>query len=48
MKNNIIVLPYVEEAVDALGKMKNGAKVKSKWPFQFKLTYRSKMGVELS
>jgi hypothetical protein len=48
IKNNIIVLPYVTEAVDALKKMKNGVKVKSRWPFQFKMTYRHKMGVELS
>jgi hypothetical protein len=48
IKNNIIVLPYVTEAVDALKKMKNGNKVKSRWPNQFKMTYRNKMGVELS
>ena len=48
IKNNIIVLPYVNEAVEALRKMKNGAKVKSKWPYQFRFTYRDKMGVELS
>jgi hypothetical protein len=48
IKNNIIVLPYVTEAVDALKKMKNGNKVKSRWPYQFKSTYKNKMGVELS
>jgi hypothetical protein len=48
IKNNIIVLPYVNEAVEALGKMRNGAKVKSRWPIQFKMTYREKMGKELS
>lgn len=46
-KHNIIVLPYVEEAVRELKKMRNGNKGKSQWPIQFRMTYRNKMGVEL-
>lgn len=47
MKNNIIILPYVSEAVEALGKMKNGVKATSQWPAQFRWTYKEKMGVDL-
>lgn len=47
MKNNIIIVPYVSEAVDVLRKMKNGVKSKSEWPSQFRWTYQQKMGVAL-
>ena len=43
-KHNIIVLPYVEEAVSELQKMKNGNKGKSRWPSQLKRAYSDSMG----
>jgi hypothetical protein len=46
-KNNIIVVPYVEEAVKELQKMKNGNKGTSRWPMQLKHSYREMMGAEL-
>lgn len=46
-KNNIIVLPYVEQAVRELQKMKNGNKGKSQWPSQFQYAYRESMGMNL-
>lgn len=43
-KHNIIVLPYVEEAVAELKKMKNGNKGKSRYPRQFQKAYSDNMG----
>jgi hypothetical protein len=47
-KNNIIVLPYVEEAVRELKKMKSGNKGKSQWPHQLKWAYKEATGQELA
>lgn len=47
-KHNIIVVPYVEEAVNELRKMKNGGKPKTNWPMMLRATYKDKMGAELS
>lgn len=47
-KHGIIVLPYVEQAVRELGKMRNGNKGKSDWPHMLKNAYRDLMGSELS
>jgi len=46
-KNNIIVLPYVEEAVAELKKMRNGTKGKSHWPAQLRSAHREVMGSDL-
>ena len=47
-KHNIIVLPYVEEAVRELQKMKNGNKGKSQWPYQLRTAYASLLGTPLT
>lgn len=43
-KNNIIVLPYVEEALSELRKMKAGQKGKSQWPFLLRQAHKNMMG----
>lgn len=46
-KHGIIVLPYVEQAVRELSKMKNGNKGKSDWPYMLKDAYKNLMGGSL-
>ena len=46
-KHNIIVLPYVDEAVRELAKMKHGQKGKSQWPYMLRNAYRDMMGMQL-
>jgi hypothetical protein len=47
-KHNIIVLPYVEEAIAELTKMRNGGKGTSKYPEMLKMAWRNTMGTELT
>jgi hypothetical protein len=47
LKHNVIILPYVEEAVETLGKMKNGHKPKRSWPSVFQRTYHNLEGRSL-
>jgi hypothetical protein len=47
LKHNVIILPYVEEAVETLGKMKNGHKPKRTWPSVFQRTYHNLEGRSL-
>jgi hypothetical protein len=47
LKHNVIILPYVEEAVETLGKMKNGHKPKRSWPSVFHRTYHNLEGRSL-
>jgi hypothetical protein len=47
-KHNIIVLPYVEQAVNELRKMKNGAKGATQWPPMLSAAYEELMGKPLS
>ena len=46
-KNKIVVVPYVEEAVTELKRMANGGKGITRWPAQFRATWREKMGTDL-
>ena len=46
-KHNIIVLPYVSEAVRELQKMKNGNKGKSQWPYQLRQAHQALLGTPL-
>ncbi len=46
-KHNIIILPYVEEAVAELKKMKNGNKGKSQYPPLIRDAYKELMGTPL-
>lgn len=43
-KNNIVVVPHVNEAIDQLKKLKNGEKATSVWPPMFREAYRSTHG----
>ena len=47
LKHNVIILPYVEEAVETLGRMKNGHKPKRSWPSVFQRTYHNLEGRSL-
>ena len=48
LKHNVIMLPYVEEAVTALGKLKNGVKPNRKWwPNVFHRTFHNLEGRSL-
>lgn len=47
LKQNVIILPHVEEAVEVLGKMKNGFKPKRSWPSVFQRTYHNLEGRSL-
>ena len=47
LKHNVIILPHVEEAVEILGKMKNGFKPKRSWPSVFQRTYHELEGRQL-
>ena len=47
LKHNVIILPYVEEAVETLGKMKNGHKPKRSWPSVFQRTNHNLEGRSL-
>jgi hypothetical protein len=46
-KNNIVVVPHVDEAVDQLKKLKSGDKAVSIYPEMFKRTYKELNGTEL-
>ena len=46
-KNNIVVVPHVDEAVDQLKKLKSGDKAVSIYPEMFKKTYRELNGTDL-
>lgn len=47
LKHNVVIVPYVEEAVETLGKMKNGHKPKRSWPSVFQRTYHNLEGRQL-
>jgi hypothetical protein len=48
LKHNVIMLPYVEEAVTALGKLKNGVKPTRRWwPNVFERTFHNLEGRSL-
>ena len=47
-RHNIIVLPYVTEAISELTKMRNGGKGRSQYPEMLKMAWRETMGTELS
>ena len=46
-KHNIIVVPYVEEAITELRKMKNGGKAQTRWPEMLRISWRESIGTEL-
>jgi hypothetical protein len=46
-KNNIVVVPHVDEAIDQLKKLKAGDKAVSIYPEMFKRTYKELNGTEL-
>ena len=46
-KNNIVVVPHVDEAVDQLKKLKSGDKAVSIYPEMFKKTYKELNGTDL-
>jgi hypothetical protein len=46
-KNNIIVVPYVEEAISELRKMKNGGKPQSKWPLILRTAWQESVGTQM-
>ncbi len=47
IRNRIIVLPHIEEAVETLKKMKRGEKGRTRWPHQLQYTYRNANGSSL-
>jgi len=46
-KHNIIVLPYVEEAIGELRKMRAGQRGRSRWPMMLRQAWRESMGTEM-
>jgi len=46
-KNNIIVVPNVEESVKMLTDLRVGKTIKSHWPYMFRNTYREQTGTVL-
>ena len=46
-KNNIVVVPYVDEAITELRKMKNGGKAESRYPDMLRTAWRESIGTEL-
>lgn len=47
-KNNIVVVPFVEEAISELRKMKNGGKPESRWPRMLRTAWKETMGTDLT
>jgi len=46
-KHHIIVVPYVEEAIEELRKMQSGQKGQSRWPAMLRHTWKNQMGTEM-
>ena len=46
-KHNIVVVPFVEEAISELRKMKNGGKPESQYPSMLRIAWRESIGTEL-
>lgn len=47
IRNRIIVLPHIEEAIEELKKMKRGEKGRTRWPHQLRYTYQNVNGSRL-
>ena len=47
-KHNIVIVQHADEAIKELGKMKNGGKPQSQYPYIFKEVWRNAMGHELT
>jgi hypothetical protein len=47
LKNGIIVVPHVNDAIDQLKKLQKGDKAQSKYPDMMKQTYKKIMGRSL-
>jgi hypothetical protein len=47
IKNRVIVVPHLDEAVEMLRKMRSGQKGKTIWPRQLRYVYRQQMGSSL-
>lgn len=46
-KNNIVVVPFVDEAITELRKMKNGGKPESRYPAMLRNAWKESIGTEL-
>jgi hypothetical protein len=46
-KHNIVVVPFVEEAISELRKMKNGGKPESQYPAMLRIAWQESIGTEL-
>lgn len=46
-KHNIVVVPFVEEAITELRKMKNGGKPESRYPEMLRMAWKESIGTEL-
>ena len=46
-KHNIIVLPYVSEAIEELRKMRAGQRGQSRWPIMLRMAWKESMGTEM-
>jgi len=47
IKNRVIVVPHLDEAIEMLRKMRSGQKGKTIWPRQLRYVYRQQMGSSL-